>query len=87
LHPGLRLDKAMTKYVNMAPPHYEAEQSKGGALLPLMVAAAAAAAVYSGLDPDSARVMGMEVAGNAISWIDGFMNTVRVCSPTSGLYF
>ena len=79
----------MTKHVNMAPPRYEAEQSTGGAMLPLMVAAAAALAVYSysGLDADSTRVMGMEMAGNALSWADGFMNTVRVCTPTSGLHF
>jgi hypothetical protein len=83
----LRLDDAMTKYVNMAPPRYQADQSKGGALLPVMVAAAAAVAVYSGLDADSAKVLGMQIAGNAISWIDGFMSTVRSCSPTSGLYF
>jgi hypothetical protein len=77
----------MTKYVNMAPPRYEAEHSKGGALLPLMVDAATSIAVYSGLDADSARVMGMEVAGNALSWADGFINTFRVCTPTGGLYF
>jgi len=77
----------MTKYVNMAPPRYEAEQSKGGALLPLMIAAAAAVAVYTGLDADSARVVGMEMAGNALSWADGFMNTGSVCTPTNGLHF
>jgi hypothetical protein len=83
----LRFDIRMTKYVNMAPPRHVADESKGGALLPLMIAAAAGVAVYTGLDGDTAKVMGMEVAGNAISWIDGFLNTVRVCSPTSGLYF
>ena len=77
----------MTKYVNMAPPRYEAEPSKGGALLPLMVAAAAAVAVYTGLDADQARVAGMEIAGNALSWADGFMNTVNVCTPTRGIHF
>lgn len=79
----------MTKYVNMAPQSYQVDQSRGGMLLPLMVAAAAAIAVYTGLDPDTARVMGMQVAGNAISWIDGFVNTARVCSPTTGfgLYY
>jgi hypothetical protein len=83
----LRFDIRMTKYVNMAPPRHAADESKGGALLPLMIAAAAGVAVYTGLDADTAKVMGMQVAGNAISWIDGFLNTVRVCSPTSGLYF
>ena len=77
----------MTKYVNMAPPRYEVEPSKGGALLPLMVAAAAAAAVYTGLDADQARIVGMEIAGNALSWADGFMSTANVCTPTSGIHF
>jgi hypothetical protein len=87
LFPGLRLDKAMTKCVNMAPPRYATAESKGGALLPLMIAGAAAVAIYSGLDAESARAMGMELAGNAISWADGFMNTVQACSPSSGLHF
>lgn len=77
----------MTKYLNMAPARHEPADSKGGALLPLMVAAAAAVAVYTSLDPATAKVMGMQLAGNAISWIDSFVNTVRVCTPTSGLYF
>ena len=87
MHPRLGLDTVMTKYVNMAPPRYEAEYSKGGALLPLMIAAAAAVAVYTGLDADQARVVGMEMAGNALSWADGFVSTVNVCTPTSGLHF
>lgn len=78
----------MTKYVNMAPPRYKADDSKGGVLLPLlMIAGAAGVAVYTGLDPDTARVMGMQLGGNAIAWIDGFINTARVCSPTSAFYF
>jgi hypothetical protein len=77
----------MTKCVNMAPPRYATAESKGGALLPLMVAGAAAVAIYSGLDAESARAMGMELAGNAISWADGFMNTVQACSPSGGLHF
>ena len=76
----------MTKCLNMAPERYEAAESKGGALLPLMVAGAAATAVYTGLDPDTAKVMGMQLAASAISWIDGFVNTVQVCSPASKLY-
>ena len=42
---GWRLNKVMTKYVNMAPPRYVADDSKSSTLLPLMIAAAAGVAI------------------------------------------
>jgi hypothetical protein len=77
----------MTKYVNMAPPRYEVDDSRSGVLLPFMVAAAAAVAVFTGLGTDTAKVTGMQFAGNAISWIEGFLTTVQACGPASGLHF
>jgi len=77
----------MTKYVNMAPPRYEVDHSGSGVLLPFMMAAAAAVAVFTGLDSDSANIVGTQFVGNAIAWIDGFMNSLQACGPASGLHF
>jgi len=76
----------MTKYLNMAPACYQADDSKSGAHL-LMAAGAAATAVYTSLDPDNGKSHRNAVGGHAISWTDGFVNTVRVCPPASGVDF
>jgi hypothetical protein len=54
----------MTKYLNMAPACYQADDSKSGVHLPLMVAGAAATAVYTSLAPDNGKSHRNAVGGH-----------------------
>ncbi len=73
----------MTKRVNMAPQDYyypRTNQSQALGILPLLVIGAAVAAVWSGIDPETARAAAIDLTRTVSASLDGFFFSVHACS-------
>ena len=76
----------MTKRINMAPDYYgsRTDHSQGMGLLPVMVIGAAVVAVYTGIDPETARAAALDLTRTVSSSLDGFMHSLYSVHACSG---
>lgn len=76
----------MSKRIMAPADHYSARgnQANGLGLLPLFVVGAAVAAVYTGIDPKSARAAALDLTRTVSSSLDGFMYSLYSVHACTG---